>query len=963
MRQFILLAFISAFLTWNIATSKVHRFPSHRARLAIGSKNEEDNENKEEKRIVCKTQECNSTAEYLLNSMNKSVDPCTDFYEYACGNWPKHFPIDERFNLWNPLYVIQTKIQKEIKEMLKTGPEKSDLFAVKLAKTWYQTCEDTDAMDKQGFAPLIATLSRIGGWPMIMEPDEWNEQEYNWQKVDDHYMRLTGRNSLHDLRVEMISEEDILKARPEVHVTPPSLPPGVYEMVSQTRTDEDEQSDEQGNGQKLGSEPDDDNDDMTDDSSDDCDDDDEDSDDDWDVIVISDDSNDDCDDDDDDDDSNDDCDDCDDDDDDDDSNDDCDDCDDDDDDDDYDDDDTDSNEIDAKKVGKKLSTDKKTRSQKNKKLRQNKKKKNNIHISKKNNYKIKGRRTKRGTISTRNNNKRAQHFAHRRIHNRKIKQNERRDERKRTKIVLNKKRTSSRASQKNTNKIRSKQMQVYSSYILKVARALAKEANVKVSRERLDNDIQNVVEFQFKLIDLAMKSSENVNMTLDDFQEWYDEKNSKTANSEIDWTYKVATTFYEAGVLVDEDLHVVVTSPDYFEALASLLDETPSRTIVNYIHWNFVSRMLHTTTSEMRDLYKAWIINNNAFSLSECDKEMNMTAIVGYEYVRRYFSDKVMQTAKDMFDDIQKEIEYRIKEAEWMDDDTKDSVLSKLVHIEATIGYPKWFKNDTFVKYYFRGLILSDSYYENTLSFDRYFRWAMLRRVQTTVVQLDKETEINKEIPTSEVGGNYVPQINYLVIPSADFRSPLFDLNRPPAINYGFIGWIMAHEVNHGFDNSGHRFDKTGKNIEWLSTMAEAYGKRTECFVEQFNNYPVDKMNTTIPNYGNQTINDNIADTMGLQAAYKAYQRRERECEGSNLVLPGLEELTNDQLFFLSSANLWCESVNPIVNEVMLASGDEHSRNRLRIIGSLSNSEDFARAYNCPIGSPMNPKKKCNIWK
>lgn len=121
-----------------------------------------------------------------------------------------------------------------------------------------------------------------------------------------------------------------------------------------------------------------------------------------------------------------------------------------------------------------------------------------------------------------------------------------------------------------------------------------------------------------------------------------------------------------------------------------------------------------------------------------------------------------------MFDDIQKEIEYRIKEAEWMDDDTKDLVLSKLVNIGATIGYPKWFKNDTLVKRYFQGvslqkkkdqysnccyinllncltllkLILSNSYYENTLSFDRYFRWATLRKMLTTVAQLDIEREV-----------------------------------------------------------------------------------------------------------------------------------------------------------------------------------------------------------------------------
>ncbi|KAL0099290.1 hypothetical protein PUN28_007817 [Cardiocondyla obscurior] len=101
---------------------------------------------------------------------------------------------------------------------------------------------------------------------------------------------------------------------------------------------------------------------------------------------------------------------------------------------------------------------------------------------------------------------------------------------------------------------------------------------------------------------------------------------------------------------------------------------------------------------------------------------------------------------------------------------------------------------------------------------------------------------------------------------------------------------------------------------------------------------------------------------MGLQAIFKAYERSEKEGSTPDTTLPGMEDFSNNQLFFLSFANLWCEATDP-KQIIEFAKTDEHSIGRLRIIGSVTNSEDFAKAFNCPANSPMNPEKKCNIWK
>lgn len=108
-------------------------------------------------------------------------------------------------------------------------------------------------------------------------------------------------------------------------------------------------------------------------------------------------------------------------------------------------------------------------------------------------------------------------------------------------------------------------------------------------------------------------------------------------------------------------------------------------------------------------------------------------------------------------------------------------------------------------------------------------------------------------------------------------------------------------------------------------------------------------------------MKENIADTLGLETAFKAYRRRQEKYKKPDTVLPGHEELTNDQLFFVSFANSWCGIVES-KRALKIAKMDVHSVGRLRVIGSVSNSQDFAKAYNCPVDSAMNPKKKCHIW-
>ncbi|XP_012528718.1 membrane metallo-endopeptidase-like 1 [Monomorium pharaonis] len=980
MRRFILIAFIGTFLTRDVMLSKVHQYPSSLAWL-FGSNKLNDNE--EKKRTVCESEDCKKMANMMLGSMNKSVNPCDDFYEYACGRWSEQNPIPEGYREWSVLYILQfNKTDKQVQDIVEEELKEDDLRAVKLAKNWYKACMDTDAIEKQGIDPLVSTLTRLGGWPMIMEPNQWDEEEYSWQKVDDQYMRLTGRNAFYDVRISKDSDNPKV-----VEIDTPHLPPGSKTLRSIMKSDK-EDSNEKGDEEQSKSEEDpsdeeeqsnevhepgsedkddfkfvdsdsDDYDDSDDDDYNDSDNDDDDNDnddsDDDDKNGSGDSDNDDEDssgDDNDNDDEN--------------GSGSC---------DNNDDNDNDINEQheDFKEEMEKITRKKITKivHKRNKKLQSvgqingriiqkhdnHKRNKEKIKREAEVDNKHPHRFTRRKKLHVRKDNRRKNHV--RKVHMKKIKNLSAKD--------------TTAISQVTTEKGKKiTLLRQYADHISHVAHIIAKEKGTKISQERLDKDVQDMIKFQLKLIQIIPTESIfnllfNLEVTLREFQEWYDEKEPKTAKSKIDWVNKIKALFDEAYESVNDDLNLNIVLPNYIEELVSLLDETSNRTIVNYIHWNFISRIIKTTTSDMTNLYNTWKI----FSTGEvprerseiCTESTEIKNILAYEFVRRYFSDDKMKTASNMISDIQKAVEDLIKKSNWMNNKAKNFALAKVKNLKRFIGYPNWYKNTTIIQEYFKELVIGSSYYENTLRYNRYVKLKSLRKLSdnNNEIQFFDETDPESLNPV-EVNAFYMPWLNALAVTAADFQSPWYADGRPQSVNFGTMGFIIAHEINHGFDNTGYKFDKDGEFLGWFSSMADSYDKKEDCFVEQFNNYPIDKKtNEKIKNYGSKTTGDNIADTMGLQAIFKAYQRKQKERETPDAALPDMEDFTNNQLFFLSFANLWCEAIDP--NQLMdVAKEDVHSIGRLRVIGSVSNSDDFATAYNCPVGSPMNPEKKCNIW-
>ncbi|CAG5126118.1 unnamed protein product, partial [Candidula unifasciata] len=178
------------------------------------------------------------------------------------------------------------------------------------------------------------------------------------------------------------------------------------------------------------------------------------------------------------------------------------------------------------------------------------------------------------------------------------------------------------------------------------------------------------------------------------------------------------------------------------------------------------------------------------------------------------------------------------------------------------------------------------------------------------------------------------------------------------SVNYAGSGLVFGHEIVHAFDNTGIKYSKEGVPGEWWNNeILQVFQERAQCLVEQYNHYFYKPARAYVD--GDLTLGENIADNAGIKLAYRAYKKHVARQEQEEQEFPGVP-YTDEQVFFIKFAQNWClvETAEAAKSQIR----DVHSPSPFRVIGSLQNSKDFPRVFNCPVGSPMNPKKKCEVW-
>ncbi|XP_030763667.1 neprilysin-4-like [Sitophilus oryzae] len=340
------------------------------------------------------------------------------------------------------------------------------------------------------------------------------------------------------------------------------------------------------------------------------------------------------------------------------------------------------------------------------------------------------------------------------------------------------------------------------------------------------------------------------------------------------------------------------------------------------------------------------------FCVSEVNTHMGMA--LGALFVRKYFDETSKTDTIQMTQALVNSFKEILTENSWLDSSTKNYARKKIENMDLKIGFPDFVLNDTdLTMRYYDVEINPDYFFENVLSILRHLARAERKRL---------DTEVNRTLWSTSpaiVNAYYSRNKNQIMFPAGILQPPFYHKHFPKALNFGGIGVVIGHEITHGFDDKGRLFDQFGNlKMWWKDSSIRNFYEKAQCIIDQYSQYMLPEIKVALDGY--MTQGENIADNGGLKQSFRAYQAWIKANPTEDETLPNMN-LTNNQLFFLNFAQVWCglQRIQEAKNRLKIS---VHSPGIFRIIGVLSNSEDFAKAYDCPKDCPMNPEKKCVLW-
>jgi len=480
---------------------------------------------------------------------------------------------------------------------------------------------------------------------------------------------------------------------------------------------------------------------------------------------------------------------------------------------------------------------------------------------------------------------------------------------------------------------------------------------------RAEIEMLETLEFEMKLANISLPREERR-----DSSKLY---NPMTISqlSQLDpntpWLEYINNVLTENIAKVKEFETIIVDVPSYIENLSDLLAVTPAHVQANYLMWRAAAASMSYLTEEATKISLKF--SKKVTGKSELPPRWrkcvsaasgSLANAVGSLYVQKYFDENSKATALGMVKEIRKQFEIVIDEVDWMDDRTKEKAKMKAQGMVAHIGYPPELLDMKKLEGLYDGLELSENdYFGNALRttiFGTNYAFSKLRE------KVNKTDWVRHGRP-AVVNAFYSPLENSIQFPAGILQGVFFSSDRPLYMNYGAIGWVIGHEITHGFDDQGRQFDQEGNLVDWWHPETKSrYLSKAECIIEQYGNYTISQLDN-LPLNGINTQGENIADNGGIKEAYMAYTSWSSR-HGPEPLLPGLP-YSQKQMFWISAANVWCAKYREKALKLRVLTG-VHSPDRFRVQGPFSNMDEFSKDFNCPVGSNMNPpkSKKCKVW-
>ncbi len=396
-----------------------------------------------------------------------------------------------------------------------------------------------------------------------------------------------------------------------------------------------------------------------------------------------------------------------------------------------------------------------------------------------------------------------------------------------------------------------------------------------------------------------------------------------------------------------------VTNPDFFKQVNGVVAALPLDSLKTYVSWHvlraaapWLSQPFVEADFKMRQALTGQKQIESRWKRCVNLVDRSLGEALGQRYVETTFGAEGKQRMLKMVDLLEKSLDEDIQNLSWMSDETKKQAKVKLQAIHNKIGYPDVYRDYSSVT------IKGDDLLGNVR---RTTEFESKRQIAKIDKPLDRR-EWGMTPPT--VNAYYSGSLNEIVFPAGILQPPFFDKTMDDAINFGGIGLVIGHELTHGFDDQGRKFDPAGNLRDWWTEQdGKEFEKRVSCVADEYSNFvAVDNMKLN----GRLTLGENTADNGGARIALAALERLIAE-DKTGKEGQSIDGFTPEQRFFLGFGRVWCEKQRPEYLR-MQVSTNSHSPGKYRVDGVVQNMPEFQKAWGCKAGQPMVAENACHVW-
>jgi len=409
-----------------------------------------------------------------------------------------------------------------------------------------------------------------------------------------------------------------------------------------------------------------------------------------------------------------------------------------------------------------------------------------------------------------------------------------------------------------------------------------------------------------------------------------------------------------AGVNTDQ---VIIGELNYYKNLDSFINEDNIPLLKKYLKYRIIASSTGSLNKELDDIqfdfYSKYLQGQQEQRPMEKRGLSFVSGLVGEAfgklYVEKYFPSEAKQEMETLIDYIKKSFHHRIENLAWMSSATKEKALEKLNKFTVKVAYPDNWRD--YSKLHLKTAAEGGTLYDNLQAVSEW-------RYQEELEKVGKPVDKTRWHMTPQtVNAYYSPSNNEIVFPAAILQPPFFNFKADPAVNFGGIGAVIGHEISHGFDDSGARFDGDGNlNNWWTDADKKKFEEATGRLAAQYDKYEA------VPGAfvnGKFTLGENIGDLGGVNVAYEALQMYLKD-HGN----PGeISGLTQDQRFFMSWATVW-RTLATDESKANQVKTDPHSPGYFRSFGPIVNMDEFFKAFDVKPGDKMyvKPEDRIKIW-